>query len=80
MARRFYRIRSNWSEIRLLEDGEQSCVNHIGIYYEILNCLISELVGRFSPKSCEIFKGIAAFCPNQQSFLREEDLIRFAVA
>ena len=65
---------------RLFEGLEQSCVHHISIFYEILDCLISELDRRFSKKSCEIFNGIAALCPEQQSFLCEQDLIQFAVA
>ena len=50
------------------------------MFYEILDCLISELDRRFSKKSCKISNGIAALCPGQQSFLCEKDLIQFSVA
>ena len=59
---------------------EQSCEHHIGIFYEILDCQINELDRRFSKQSCEILNGIAALCPLQQSFLRENDLLQFAAA
>ena len=42
--------------------SEQSCEHHIGIFYEILDCLINELDRRFSKQSCEILNGIAALC------------------
>ena len=52
----------------------------IGIFYEILDCLISELDPRFSRKSCETFNDIVVLCPGQQSFLCDEDLTQFAIA
>lgn len=73
-------IASETTGQRSFEGLEQSCVHHIRIFYEILDCLISELDRRFSKTSCEIFNGIAALCPGQQSFLCEKDLIQFAVA
>lgn len=61
--------------------SDQSHVQqHISIFYEVLDCLISELDRRFSKESCAIFCGISALFPGGQSFLSEKDLQAFAVA
>ncbi|XP_066940930.1 zinc finger MYM-type protein 1-like [Macrobrachium rosenbergii] len=55
-------------------------VQHIRIFYEVLDCLISELDRRFSKESNAIFCGISALCPGGQTFLLEEDLKAYAMA
>lgn len=53
---------------------------HIGIFYEVLDCLISEIDRRFSEDSCAVFCCILALCPEGQIFLFEEPLNTFANA
>lgn len=53
---------------------------HITIFYEVLDCLISEIDRRFSEASCAVFCGISALCPGGQTFLSEEPLNAFAKA
>lgn len=59
---------------------DSSIVQHISIFYEVLDCLISELDHRFSKESCSILCGVSALCPRGETFLYEEDLKAFASA
>ena len=55
-------------------------MQYTAIFYEVLDCLISEIDHRFSSESCTIFCGISALCPGSQSFLSEKTLQAYANA
>lgn len=61
--------------------GQRNCDDEgfpRSLFYQVIDCLITELKRRFSKKSCEIMQGVQSLNPNSATFLSEEPLFAFA--
>lgn len=61
--------------------GQRNCDDEgfpRSLFYQVIDCLITELKRRFSKKSCEIMQGVQSLNPKSATFLNEEPLFAFA--
>ncbi|KAL6476361.1 hypothetical protein MHYP_G00148600 [Metynnis hypsauchen] len=61
--------------------GQRNCDDEgfsRALFYQVIDCLITELKRCFSKKSCEIMKGVQSLNPKSATFLNEEPLCAFA--
>lgn len=65
-------------------EGSQAALNskeffRAGIFYQVLDMMLSELRTRFSEQNCDIMKGIQALNPSGETFCEKDVLFPFAM-